>query len=193
MINAIELGKFMKNATLIINGTPERQAELVMKATAFDALLNEDADTLIKMVVNVADLTEDTEQKAELYSFALETAKEQGEFFLEVCYNVAARINKLEDELQVQEIYELLSDQKEFKKIMSAAGIGYKKTKRGRPVKRDPLEDAYNEWQYPDSSSIHKYMYNPDTLNLYVQFTSGEKLYTYVNVPRFKFADFHNA
>jgi len=192
MMDAKELGNFMNNARTIAVGTPESQAELVMKATAFDAILKEDIDTLIKMVVNVADLEDDSEKKVELYSFAIETAKEQGEYFLEVCYNVAARINKLEDEDQIQEIYDLLADQKEFKKIMCAAGIGYRKAKRGRPAK-DPLEDIYNEWQCPDSSSIRKYMYNPNTLNLHVQFTSGDKLYTYINVPKIKFADFHNA
>jgi hypothetical protein len=193
MIDYKELETFMTNARILVTGTPETQAELVMKATAFDAILNEDTDTLIKMVVNVADLVEESEKKVELYSFALETAKDQGEYFLEVCYNIAARINRLEDEDQTQEIYELLSEQKEFKKIMCASGIGYKKTKRGRPTKKDPLEYVYNEWQFPDSSSIHRYMYNPETLNLCVQFTSSEKVYVYINVPKEKFADFYNA
>ena len=193
MINAIEMGKFMQNAKIIVTGSPEKQAELVMKATAFDAILNEDTDTVVKMAVNVADLTADTEKKVDLYAFALEAAKSEGEYFLEVCYNIAARIGQLKDEEQAKEIYELLSDQKEFKKIMAAAGIGYKKAKRGRPAKKDPLEDVYNEWQFPDSSSIYKYMYDPNTLNLFIQFTSGDKLYTYVNVPKYKFADFHEA
>lgn len=198
MINAIELGKFMQNARIIVTGSPEKQAEVVMKASAFDAILNEDTDTVVKMAVNVADLTSDTEKKVDLYAFALEAAKAQGEYFLEVCYNIAARISQLTDEEQAQEIYELLSDQKEFKKIMAAAGIGYKKAKRGRPAKKasvreDPYEDVYNEWQFPDSSSIRKYKYDPNTMNLFIQFTPGEKLYTYINVPRYKFIDFHEA
>ncbi|MFA7204986.1 MAG: KTSC domain-containing protein [Saccharofermentanales bacterium] len=193
MINAAEFGKFMNNARTIAIGTPESQAVLVMKATAFDALLNDDTDTIVKMAVNIADLEDASEKKAELYSYAIETAKELAEYFIEVCYNIAARINRLEDEEQAQEIYDLLADQKEFKKIMCAAGIGYRKAKRGRPTKIDPLEDVYNDWQFPDSSSIRKYMYNPETLNLHVQFTSGDKLYTYINVPKFKFSEFHNA
>lgn len=192
MIGTRELECFMKNGRILVDGTPEKQAELVMKATAFDAILNEDADTLVKMTVNVADLIADTEKKVDLYEFALEAAKSNGAYFLEVCYNIAARIEKLKPD-QAMAVFNLLSDQKEFKKIMTAAGIGYKKAKRGRPAKKDPLEDVYNEWQFPDSSSIRKYRYDPESCNLYVQFTSGDKLYTYVNVPKYKFADFHNA
>jgi hypothetical protein len=188
---------FVNTAIKMLHGTPEQQTEVTLKSVSFDAVINDDIENLIRYTISLAELTQNTKQKVRYYSYAIDNTKNKGEFFLEVCYNIANNINGLDPD-QAHDIYEALAYQKEFKSVLSIINVGYKKPKRGRPKKaetsvQDPLKDVFNEWQYPDSSSITKYMYDPKSLNLFIQFEPAGKVYTYINVPRQKFESFHNA